>query len=120
MAAGITKSCLAGARRCASALGTVALWATWLVLTILLGLQAYVASVRQLEVPRFLVHAIERRLAESGVSFTFGRALLDPAGRVLIERARFRLASFNEPVVAARSIYISVNLFSLLEGRFEP
>jgi hypothetical protein len=120
MAAGIMKSCLAGARRCGAALAAVVIWATWLVLTILLVLQAYVASVRQLEVPRFVVHAIERRLAESGVSFTFGRALLDPAGRVFIERARFRLASFNEPVVTARSIYISVNPFSLLEGRFEP
>jgi hypothetical protein len=120
MAAGFTKTCLAGARQCCSALATVVIWTTWLLLSLLLALQAYVASVRQLEVPRFLVHAIERRLAESGVSFTFGRALLDPAGRVLIERARFRLASFNEPVVTARSIYVSVNPFSLLEGRFEP
>lgn len=120
MASAITKSCLAAARRCASALAHLVIWATWLALTILLVLQAYVATVSRLEVPRFIVHAIERRLAESGVSFTFGRALLDPAGRVLIERARFRLASFNEPVVTARSIYISVNLFSLLEGRFEP
>jgi hypothetical protein len=120
MAAGITKSCLAGARHCATALAAVAIWTVWLALTLLLALQAYVASVRQLEVPRFLVHAIESRLAESGVSFVFGRALLVPSGRVLIERARFKLASFNEPIVTARSIYISLNPFSLLEGRFEP
>jgi hypothetical protein len=120
MSAGFKTSCLAGARHCGSALAALAIWTFWLVLLVTLGVQAYVATVRQLEVPRFVLHAIESHLAESGVSFAFGRAILDPTGRVLIERARFRLASFNEPVVTARAIYIRLNPLSLLEGRFEP
>ncbi len=120
MRAGIKTSCLAGARHCARALASLVIWTTWLVLVVLLGIQAYLASVRQLEVPRFLLHAIESHLAESGVSFAFGRASLDPSGSVLIERARFRLASFNEPIVTAQAIYVRLNPISLLEGRFEP
>ena len=113
MRAGFKTSCLAGARHCAKALAGLAIWTTWLVLLLLLGVQAYVATVRQLDVPRFVLHAIERHLAESGVSFAFGQASLDPSGRVLIERARFRLASFNEPIVTARAIYIRLNRESL-------
>ena len=76
--------------------------------------------MRELEVPRFLLHAIEGHLAESGVSVTFGRAIFDPSGRVLLERARFKLASFSEPVVTARAIYIRLDPLALVEGRFEP
>jgi hypothetical protein len=111
---------MAGARHCASGLIATAFWTAWLLLVLLLAFQGYIASVKQLEVPRFLLHAIESHLAESGVSVAFGRATFDPSGRVLIERARFKLASFSEPVVTARSIYIRLDPLALIEGRFEP
>jgi len=120
MLEGIKRSCKAGARHCASGLLTAGVWTAWLALVLLLAFQAYIASVRELEIPRFLLHAIERHLAESGVSVTFGRAIFDPSGRVLLERARFKLASFSEPVVTARAIYIRLDPLSLVEGRFEP
>ena len=53
------------------------------------------------QVPRFLLHAIEAHLAETGVTVKFGKATFDPSGRVLLQKARFRLASFAEPVVTA-------------------
>jgi hypothetical protein len=120
MLAGIKKSCMAGARRCATGLLVAAVWTTWLVLLLVLVFQGYIASVRELEVPRFLLHAIEDRLAESGVTVVFGRAIFDPSGRVLIEKARFKLASFSEPFVTARAIYVRLDPLALVEGRFEP
>jgi hypothetical protein len=119
MPAGIKKSGNAVARRCASGLATVGIWTGWLVLSVLLVSQAYVASVRRMEIPRFLLHAIENHLARSGVSVAFGRATFDPSGRVLIEDARFKLASFSEPVVTARAIYIRLDPLALIAGRFE-
>lgn len=120
MRAGIKGSCLAAARNCASGMATAAVWTAWLALALLLVFQAYIASVRELEVPRFLLRAIEGHLAESGISVVFGRATFDPSGRVLIERGRFKLASFTEPVVTARAIYIRLDPLALVEGRFEP
>jgi hypothetical protein len=104
----------------ASCLVTTALWTLWLGLVLLLGLQAYVASVNELEVPRFLLNAIEDHLAESGVSVAFGRAVFDPSGRILFEKARFKLATFAEPIVTADAIYVRLDPLGLLERRFEP
>jgi hypothetical protein len=89
------------------------------VLALLLGVQAYVASENQMQVPRFLLRAIEAHLAESGVSVKFGRATFDPSGRILLEKAKFRLESFSEPVVTADAIYLRLDPIALLERRFE-
>lgn len=108
------------ARFCASCLAAAAVWTLWLVLCLAFALQLYVASVRELQVPRFLLVAIEDHLAESGVSVEFGRAIFDPSGRVLLQKARFRLASFAEPVVTADAIYIRLDPWALVKRRFEP
>jgi hypothetical protein len=120
MSAGISRSWIAGVRYCVSGLVTVAVWTLWLGLLLILAFQAYIASVNELEVPRFLLHAIEDHLAESGVSVEFGRAVFDPSGRVLLQKARFRLTTFNEPIMTANAIYIRLDPWALLERRFEP
>jgi hypothetical protein len=110
---------MAGARMCASCLATFAVWTAWLALLLLFAFQVYVASVNELQIPRFLLRAIEDHLAESGVSVRFGRATFDPSGRILLQKARFKLASFSEPVVTADAIYIRLDPLALLERRFE-
>ncbi len=120
MRAGILRPCLAGLRWCARGMATALIWTTWLVLALGICLQTYIATVKELEVPHFLLRAIESHLAESGISFIFGRATFDPSGRILIENARFKLASFNEPVVTAAAIYIRLDPWALIERRFEP
>ncbi|HEY4989642.1 MAG TPA: hypothetical protein VII09_07540, partial [Opitutaceae bacterium] len=110
---------LAAARLCGACLLTVALWTLWLTLALLLCIQAYVASVNELQVPRFLLSAIESHLAESGVAVKFGRATFDPLGRVLLQKASFTLDSFAEPIVTADAIYIRLDPLALLERRFE-
>jgi len=119
MRAGILRPWLAGARVCATCLVTIAVWSAWLALLLLFAFQLYIASVNELQIPRFLLRAIENHLAESGVSVRFGRATFDPSGRVLLQKARFKLASFNEPIVTADAIYIRLDPLALLERRFE-
>src|ERR1700690_2038629 len=109
MREGILRPCLAGARMCATCLATLAVWSTWLALLLLLLFQAYIASVNELPVPRFLLHAVEDPLAESGRSVRCGRPVFAPSGRVLLQKARFKLASFSEPVVTADAIYIRLD-----------
>jgi AsmA-like C-terminal region len=110
---------MAAVRMCAACLATVALWTSWLALLILLVFQAYIASVNELPVPRFLLHAIESHLAESGATVKFGRATFDPSGRVLLQKVRFKLDSFSEPILTADAIYLRLDPWALLARRFE-
>ncbi len=116
---GTLRRCLAGARYCATCLLTLALWTVWLALALLICFQAYIASVNELQVPRFILHSIEQHLAATGVSVKFGRATFDPSGRILLTKARFKLDSFEEPIVTADAIYLRLDPLALLERRFE-
>lgn len=114
------KFCWQGTRFCAACVASFALWTLWLALTILLACQIYIASTRELAVPEFLLRSLEERLAASGVRAEFGRARFDPAGHVLLEQARLRLPALPDPVFTARSVYVTLDPWALLLGRFEP
>jgi hypothetical protein len=120
MAPGTPHPCLRLARLCGHCLGCFVVWTVWLGLALLLVGQAYVATRDQLEIPPFLLRALEARLAVSGVTVRFGGALFDPSGRILVEDARIRLDSFTEPVATARTLYLRLDPWSLLAGRLEP
>ena len=104
----------------AHGLGTLALWTSWLGLVLLLGLQAYIASVNELEVPGFVLRDFERRLEASGMHATVGRTRFDPSGRVLLEDLRVTLPIYSDPLVTADAAYARVDLWALAFGRFEP
>ena len=106
-------------RFCGHCVLSMAVWTGWLVLLVALAIQVYLASEKQLQVPAFLLRAVEEHLAASGVTVTFGKAVFDPSGRLLIEKARFRLATFDDPVVTADALYIRLDPWSLLERKFE-
>ncbi|MCX6956258.1 MAG: hypothetical protein NTV51_29340, partial [Verrucomicrobia bacterium] len=109
-----------GTRWCLSSIGSFVLWTVWLALAVLLAVQCYIATHRELEVPGFLLRSLEERLAASGVQATFGRTSFDPTGRVLIEDARLSLPAFAEPVVAARLVYVRLDPWALAIGQFDP
>src|ERR1019366_1685729 len=109
-----------GTRFCGASALAFAVWSLWLVLSLLLACQLYIATHHELEVPGFVLRAFEERLAASGVRVTFGRTSFDPTGRVLIEEARVSLPAFAEPVAAARTIYVQLDPWALAIGKFEP
>jgi len=109
-----------GGRWLVGALWTLVVWTLWLGLALLLALQVYVATSRDLNAPSFVLRALERRLAASGTHATFGRTTFDPSGRVLMENVAVTLPGFEEPVVTARAIYARFDPWALLFGRFEP
>ena len=109
------------ARRWAvSALQTLVFWTVGLALSVLLAVQAYVACSNQLEVPVFVIRALEDRLAAGGMHATFGRTRFDPSGRVLIEDVRVTLPGSEEPLITAEAVYARLDLWALLRERFEP
>jgi hypothetical protein len=111
--------CIRGARFCGECVATVALWTLWLGLALVFAIQVYLASNRQLELPGFVIGDLEGRLAASGMHATFGRTLFDPSGRVLIQDVRVTLTSFEDPVLTASSVYVKLDPWKLLAGRFE-
>ncbi|MFI5356047.1 MAG: AsmA-like C-terminal region-containing protein [Opitutales bacterium] len=116
----LIKLCSQGGRFCSHCLLSFLVWTLWLGLTLLLAVQIYTACAHELAVPPFLLRALETRLAASGVKASFRRTQFDPSGRILIEDAQFTIASFDEPVVTARLLYMQVDPWALLAGRFEP
>lgn len=114
------KLCWQGARFCGDCLLSFCLWTVWLVLVALLALQLYIANARELTLPPFLLRAFEERLAASGMRVDFGRASFDPTGHVLLENVRFRLPTFSDPILTARSLHVTLDPWSLVIGLFEP
>ncbi len=99
--------------------GAFIVWGLWLALTSLLVAQLYIVSNNELTLPGFMLRQIEAQLADSGLSPSFGRASVDPNGRVLIENLRVGLPAFAEPVLSARSVYLRLNPWPLLLGRVD-
>jgi hypothetical protein len=104
----------------ARGVATFVLWTLWLGLAVLFVLQIYAASVKELEVPVFVLRAFEQRLAASGMHAAVGRTQFDPSGRVLMQDVKVTLPGFNEPLVTARAIYARLDPWALAFGRFEP
>ena len=67
-----------GVRWCGQAVLTLGFWTVWIALTILLAAQLYIARTNELEVPKFVQRALERRLAISGIHILFGKTRFDP------------------------------------------
>jgi len=96
------------------------LWTVWLALCLLLAVQVWVASSKELAVPEFVLRDFEQRLAVSNVKVKFGQAHFDPSGRILVQNVQVFLPAFAEPVVTNRVALIEVDPWALLAGRFEP
>jgi hypothetical protein len=106
-----------GARFCVSCVITLACWAVWLVLGVTLAGLSYIALSRELPVPGFLLRRIETELAASGFELQFGRARLDPTGKVLLEDVSLRSRQFEDPLLECRLLYVRHDFWSLLSAR---
>lgn len=103
-------------RYCLSCLATLLCWALWLGLGGLLTAQLYVAAVREVPVPDFVLRRIETQLAAANLSVSFGRARFEPTGRILLEDVRLRSRLFDDPLLVSRLVYIRKSLWSVLAG----
>jgi len=120
MAGSLAKSSLKGAWFALSGLVTFSFWTVWLVLALILGLQIYIASTNQLQVPGFVQKAILDKLAISGLHISFGNTIFDPSGSILIENATVTLDGFDEPIATVQSLYARIDAAALAFKRVEP
>jgi len=108
------------ARFCADCALSFACWTLWLALGAALVVQVGIAVSNELSAPAFLLRSFEQGLAASHVNARFGRAVFDPTGRIVLENLQLSLPEFSEPVVNARAVFIELDPWSLLAGKFEP
>ncbi|HEY0944365.1 MAG TPA: AsmA-like C-terminal region-containing protein, partial [Opitutaceae bacterium] len=80
---------------------------------VLFVLQLRLLTQRELTVPAFILRQVEHELAASGLRVEIGRSTFDPAGRLLLENVRLVAPSFNEPLFAARTIFLRFDPWAL-------
>ena len=108
------------AHYCGDCLLWIGCWAIWLVLAVVLCIQASIALSSEFAVPRFVLRSLEERFAASHVHACFGRASFDPTGRILIENLQLSLTETSDPVVDARAVFVQLDPWLLAIGRIEP
>ena len=108
-----------GTRLVVAGIGTLAVWTLWLTLVVLLAVQIWIAVARELVVPAPLLRALEQQLASSQLSVRFGHATFDPTGRLLLENFSLSTASIAEPLLTGQLLYVTLDPWALLAGRFE-
>lgn len=107
-------------RFCTSCVGTLLCWALWLILGAALSWQSYVALVKDVTVPDFILRRIEANLAAEKFSVRFGHAHLDPRGGIFLENIELRSNSFAEPLLTSQSIYLKKSFWAILAGYHLP
>ena len=109
-----------GLRFCGSCCVSILCWAAWLALSASLAILIYVLVAKELPVPDFVLRRIETRMAEADLTIRFGRAQLDPTGKILLEDVQIRSRQFSEPLLLARLVYIRRSFWTILAGRPIP
>jgi len=108
-----------GLKLCRYCLACFCCWTLWLGLLGLLGFQVYTAATKQMPVPSFLLHSLERQLARADLSAQLGKTRFDPTGQIVIEDLRLSLPEFSEPVAQIGSVYIQLDPWALITRRFK-
>ena len=93
-----------------------AVWTLWLGLLVLLALQAWIATSRELTVPAPLLRRLEAELARQGFRATVGATSFDPTGRIYARDVRLFLPAFAAPVLEARGVYALLDPAAALRG----
>jgi hypothetical protein len=107
------------ARYVTSSVLSFAVWTLWLALVVLLVAQVWILTSHQLSVPDFVLRSLEDQLAASQLHAGFGETQFDPSGRVLVRDVTLTSPSFAEPLATAETVYVRLDPWALLAGRFE-
>ncbi|MDB6167854.1 MAG: hypothetical protein JWM88_718 [Verrucomicrobia bacterium] len=112
--------CRRGASFCGHGALRLLRWTLWLVLSLALAFQIWIAASRELALPAFVLRMLEDRLAASQVQVKFGHARFDQAGRILVENVTLSLPAYREPIAVAQAAYLELDPWELLAGKFTP
>ncbi|HKV67936.1 MAG TPA: hypothetical protein VJN72_07590, partial [Gaiellales bacterium] len=95
------------------------LWTIWIGLIAVLIGQARLLSSRHMSVPQPLHRMAVERLAEHGLRFDYSRGRMDFTGHLILEKVRLGPVDSADPLVTARSVYVNLDIWSLIVGRLD-
>jgi len=98
-----------GCQACGRGCWRVVRWTAWLLLILLIGVQAVVLAKRELHVPSFVLRELETRLAAAGLQAEIGQVTLDPTGRLLLQEVQLRNQLMDTRIARARALYLEIN-----------
>lgn len=90
-----------------------------MVLLLVLAGQIYLLSSHRIVLPEPVRRKVAERLAEHGLRLDYTRGLMDLAGHIILENARFGPDSDTAPFATARSVYAHVDPWELILGRVD-
>ena len=110
-------------RRCAHNVGSACLtstcWLLWIALVASMILLATVYFRRELTVPDFLLHRLERKLEFAHLSARFGRTAFDPRGNLVLEDVRLYGSGIDEPLARAAAVRLHLDFWAVTSGDFD-
>ncbi len=95
-------------------------WISWILLVVLAGLQVFILTKHELDVPQFVLREIESRLGQAGLHAKFGQFTFDPTGCLLVRDLQVSLLSSDTTVLRAKSIAMQVNPVALWFREIDP
>lgn len=107
-------------RFCLSCAATIACWALWIVLSLALAAEIWIALAHELPVPTLVTRTLDARLADANLAATFARAQFDPTGKILLEGVRLRSRQFDDPLLTGRTLYVRKGIWSYFSGQHAP
>lgn len=106
----------AALRWCGACCLSFARWTLWLILGVSLGALVWIAAVREVTVPGFLLRRAEAQLARFGLQARLDRAMISPRGIVQVDNLRLHAAPYEEPLLAARAAVLHLDFWAVLAG----
>lgn len=106
----------AALRWCGACCLSFARWTLWLILGVSLGALVWIAAVREVTVPGFLLRRAEAQLARFGLQARLDRAMLSPRGIVQVDNLRLHAAPYEEPLLSARAALLHLDFWAVLAG----
>ena len=87
------------------------------VLTLLVGLFAYIVTLDEMDMPRFLVQFLEKELKSQGVSISMSGIRIQPSGRITIDQPIIESTDLQSEIARADRIIVKVNPALMIFGR---
>ncbi len=114
------KACWQSSHFCGRCLLALAQWLAWILLVVVAGMQIFLLTKPELNVPQFVLREAEKRLANAGLHAKFGKFTFDPTGQLLVRDARLSLLSSDATVMRAKSISMRVDPIALWLNEIDP
>ncbi len=87
------------------------------VLTLLVGLFAYIVTLDETDMPRFLVQFLEQELESQGASIRMSGIRIQPSGRITIDQPIIESTDLQSEIARADRIIVKVNPALMIFGR---